>query len=98
MYQYHTKSDKQIINFVHIVLIIFRLPDIPEGDIRPEVVHMHGTDEMSTKDVFAYFQSYAPRNIEWINDASCKRMCEVTLAMIWLVESTLPSYMYCKLL
>ena len=36
------------------------------------MVHLHGTDEMSTSNVFSYFESYAPRNIEWINDSSCE--------------------------
>ena len=57
---------------------LFRLPGIPGGDLRPEVVHLHGTNEMSTSDVFSYFQSYAPRNIEWINDSSCEQ-CDVSL-------------------
>ena len=56
----------------NIIILLIRLPDIPEGDLRPEVVHLHGTDEMSTNDVFSYFKLYAPRNIEWINDSSCE--------------------------
>lgn len=43
-----------------------------QGDLRPEAIHLHGTDDMSTKDVFAYFTVYSPRNIEWINDSSCE--------------------------
>lgn len=38
---------------------------------RLNVIHMRGTEEMSTKDVFKYFQDYAPMSIEWINDVSC---------------------------
>ena len=45
------------------------------GDIRPEAVHLHGTDHMSTRDVFSYFSAYAPRNIEWIDDSSCMSVC-----------------------
>ena len=48
------------------------LPPIPVGRIRPEAVHLHGTDEMSTDDVFEFFTLYSPRNIEWINDQSCE--------------------------
>ncbi|KAL0129253.1 hypothetical protein PUN28_004154 [Cardiocondyla obscurior] len=40
-------------------------------NIRLNVIHMRGTEEMSTKDVFKYFQDYAPTSIEWINDVSC---------------------------
>ncbi|XP_029159703.1 nuclear cap-binding protein subunit 3-like [Nylanderia fulva] len=40
-------------------------------NIRLNVIHMRGTEEMSTKDVFKYFQDYAPMSIEWINDVSC---------------------------
>ena len=49
-----------------------RLPEVPSGDLRPGVLHLHGTDELSTADVFGYFQAYPPRNIEWINDSSCE--------------------------
>lgn len=48
------------------------LPPIPLGKIRPEAVHLHGLDEMSTEDVFEFFSLFGPRNIEWINDKSCK--------------------------
>ncbi|XP_060813026.1 nuclear cap-binding protein subunit 3-like isoform X2 [Bombus pascuorum] len=40
-------------------------------NIRLNVIHMRGTEEMSTKDVFKYFEDYAPASIEWINDISC---------------------------
>lgn len=40
-------------------------------DIRFEAIHMYGTQEMSTQDVFAYFGKYGPASIEWINDMSC---------------------------
>lgn len=41
-------------------------------NIRLNVIHVRGTEEMSTKDVFKYFEDYAPASIEWINDVSCK--------------------------
>lgn len=41
-------------------------------NVRLNVIHMRGTEEMGTKDVFKYFQDYAPMSIEWINDISCK--------------------------
>lgn len=40
-------------------------------NVRLNVIHMRGTEEMSSKDVFKYFQDYAPQTIEWINDVSC---------------------------
>ncbi|XP_025073347.1 nuclear cap-binding protein subunit 3-like isoform X3 [Pogonomyrmex barbatus] len=40
-------------------------------NVRLNVIHMRGTEDMSTQDVFTYFQDYAPRSIEWINDVSC---------------------------
>ncbi|KAK0096599.1 hypothetical protein PV326_005033 [Microctonus aethiopoides] len=39
--------------------------------VRFNVLHMRGTENMSTKDVFEYFGTYAPSSIEWINDVSC---------------------------
>ncbi|XP_015111548.1 nuclear cap-binding protein subunit 3 [Diachasma alloeum] len=39
--------------------------------IRLNVLHMRGTEEMSTKDVFKYFEHYPAAAIEWINDVSC---------------------------
>ena len=44
----------------------------PVGEVRLEAVHLHGTDEMSNKDVLGYFRAYGPRNVEWINDSSCR--------------------------
>lgn len=58
---------------------------IPEEDdavknLRLNVLHMRGTEEMSTKDVFKYFEDYAPASIEWINDVSCN--------VVWLDNVT----------
>ncbi|KAF8937592.1 hypothetical protein BGZ58_002457 [Dissophora ornata] len=39
--------------------------------IRPEAVHLYGTDEMSTKDILKYFEAYGPSHVEWIDDSSC---------------------------
>lgn len=49
-------------------------------NVRLNVIHMRGTEEMSTKDVFKYFQDYAPQSIEWINDVSC--MFEIFLTLL----------------
>ncbi|KAF5269700.1 hypothetical protein FQA39_LY08623 [Lamprigera yunnana] len=42
-----------------------------EKDVRFEAIHLRGTDEMSTEDVFEYFGKYLPSCIEWIDDESC---------------------------
>ncbi|KAB0794692.1 hypothetical protein PPYR_11531 [Photinus pyralis] len=42
-----------------------------EKDVRFEAVHMRGTEEMSTEDVFEYFAKYLPSSVEWIDDESC---------------------------
>lgn len=38
---------------------------------RFEAIHLRGTEDMSTQNVFDYFKGYAPASIEWINDYSC---------------------------
>ena len=64
----------------HAELLYYRLPQVPaDAELRPEAVYLHGTDDMSTADVFAYFRVYAPRNIEWINDSSCKCLFKVCI-------------------
>ena len=49
------------------------LPQTPPrtSTIRPEAVHVYGTDAMSTKDVLQYFEVYGPSHVEWIDDSSC---------------------------
>ncbi|XP_052832553.1 nuclear cap-binding protein subunit 3 isoform X3 [Octopus bimaculoides] len=42
-----------------------------ERGIRLETVHVRGVQDMSTKDVFHYFQEFAPSTVEWIEDSSC---------------------------
>ena len=39
--------------------------------VRPDAILLFGVSEMSTKDVFDYFQDYIPGSIEWIDDISC---------------------------
>lgn len=43
-------------------------------NFRLNVLHIRGTNEMSTKDVFKYFEDYAPASLEWINDVSCENL------------------------
>lgn len=42
-----------------------------KDDTRFDTVHMYGTQEMTTQDIFDYFGKYGPASIEWINDTSC---------------------------
>lgn len=44
----------------------------PDVERRPEAVYLYGVDVMSTKEVLTYFDGYAPKFVEWINDSSCK--------------------------
>ncbi|ESO97336.1 hypothetical protein LOTGIDRAFT_86543, partial [Lottia gigantea] len=39
--------------------------------IRLEAIHMRGTDNMNTQDIFQYFSEFGPGRIEWIDDSSC---------------------------
>eukprot|EP00793_Prasinoderma_coloniale_P004810 PRCOL_00000571-RA len=46
--------------------------DAPPGvEVRPEAVHLYGTDAMSTREIFEYFRAHEPTHVEWINDSSC---------------------------
>jgi Nuclear cap-binding protein subunit 3 len=38
---------------------------------RMDSIHMRGTHEMSTDDVFNYFRHYKPDSLEWVNDVCC---------------------------
>merc|ERR1712168_344026 len=38
---------------------------------RISALHIRGIDNLSTADIFEYFEDYGPANIEWINDTSC---------------------------
>ena len=44
-------------------------PSLPR---RLDTIHMYGVDLMNSKDVLRYFTEYGPKNVEWINDSSCK--------------------------
>lgn len=49
----------------------FSLPEV-RRHVRLDTLHLRGTEEMSTEDVFAYFEAYPPKAVEWINDTSCE--------------------------
>jgi len=44
--------------------------------IRPNALHMYGTDSMTTEDVLSYFGAYRPSQVEWLNDSSCNIVFE----------------------
>ncbi|XP_075220845.1 uncharacterized protein LOC142324093 isoform X2 [Lycorma delicatula] len=45
-----------------------------DPNIRLDALHMRGTEEMNTQDVFSYFKDYAPASIEWLTNSSCNVM------------------------
>uniref|UniRef100_A0A1B6MDI3 Nuclear cap-binding protein subunit 3 n=1 Tax=Graphocephala atropunctata TaxID=36148 RepID=A0A1B6MDI3_9HEMI len=49
-----------------------------DKNIRTEALHMRGTQQMTTQDVFSYFKDYGPASLEWITDNSCN--------VVWLDE------------
>ncbi|XP_072761686.1 uncharacterized protein [Anoplolepis gracilipes] len=69
-------------------------------NVRLNVIHMRGTEEMSTNDVFKYFQDYAPMSIEWINDVSCNIVwfdnLSAARAMLGLSKKIIGSVMKCS--
>lgn len=58
-----------------------------ERHYRFNAVHMRGTKDMSTDDVFEYFMSYGPSDIEWINDISCN--------VVWLDDISAARALLC---
>ncbi|KAK2827185.1 hypothetical protein Q7C36_018111 [Tachysurus vachellii] len=48
--------------------------------IRLEALHLSGVDDLSTQDVFSFFQEYPPAHIEWIDDTACN--------IVWLDDIT----------
>ena len=67
------------------LFLIFPLTDGEE--IRPEALYVKGVDDMSTQDVFSYFQEYDPSFIEWVNDSSCKYYLSGATPRLRLVQS-----------
>ncbi|XP_052802477.1 nuclear cap-binding protein subunit 3-like [Mya arenaria] len=51
-----------------------------ERGMRLDAIHIRGVTEMNTKDVFKYFQEFAPGGCEWIDDESCN--------VVWLDKMT----------
>ncbi|XP_033230650.1 nuclear cap-binding protein subunit 3-like [Belonocnema kinseyi] len=74
-------TDKEIFSHLEEYQDLYSSMGITEENestknFRLNVLHIRGTEEMSTKDVFKYFEDYAPASIEWINDVSCN--------LVWL--------------
>ena len=38
---------------------------------RKDALHLYGVDELSTNEIFSYFNDYKPMAVEWIDDSSC---------------------------
>ena len=39
---------------------------------RQEAIMLRGVENMSTEDVFEYFSEFCPKQLEWIDDNTCK--------------------------
>jgi hypothetical protein len=47
------------------------------GKIRYDVLHLFGTEEMSTDDVKRFFDTYDPHyKLEWVSDSACELLGE----------------------
>lgn len=51
---------------------------IKENIFDKKKLHLFGTDELSTAEIFDYFKDYKPVAVEWINDSSCNVLFENT--------------------
>lgn len=62
-----------------------------ENYYRKCAVHITGVDDLSTNEVFDYFNEYKPYCIEWINDSSCNVVWrDYKLAALALIEASSP--------
>lgn len=62
---------------IHISCCALDTGSLFEGETRSDAILIHGVNEMSTEDVFAYFRDFAPGSVEWIDDSSCKSLISV---------------------
>ena len=53
------------------------------GELRTDAVFLYGVENMSTKDVFKYFEEFGPSSVEWIDDVSCKYTNPLRLFPVW---------------
>lgn len=56
-----------------------------DGQVRTNVIMLKGVDALSTDEIFKYLLRYPPRNLEWIDDSSCK-------SLVIVCCTTIPSY------
>ena len=85
---YNTLSKELVSNIadIHNLDTKEKKRDAEEDEkVRPEVLHLHGTDNMSTEDVFKHLAAYSPAQLEWVNDSSC---------MSFLYALIAPSYIH----
>jgi len=59
--------------------------DCALDQMRLDAIHIYGVDNMSTKNIFAYFDLFGPDTLEWIDDRSCN--------VIWDDEATVSKVM-----
>ena len=65
--------------FLEIEVSKIKFPPVTDAafaDDKPAALHLYGVNNMSTKDVFAYFKDHGPDTMEWIDDASCNVIWE----------------------
>lgn len=68
----HGRRHRRVGRGKHVVRQYEPRHDIPfTTEVRPNVIHVYGTDQCSNSDLFAYFSREYPHEIEWINDSSC---------------------------
>jgi len=48
----------------------------PTVQRRIDTLHLYGTDEMNTDNIFEFFRVYDAKFVEWINDSSCNVVFE----------------------
>ena len=62
------------LQFISLVFYSFGIDEQSESvkNFRLNVLHMYGVENMTTKDIFKYFEDYAPASIEWISEVACK--------------------------
>lgn len=63
----------------------FRGSSSSTGISRPESLYVHGVNNMSTQEIFNYFEDFQPMGIEWISDQSCNLFWNETLLPLKLI-------------
>jgi len=63
----------------------FRSASSSSGITRPESLYVHGVNNMSTQEIFNYFEDLQPIGIEWISDKSCNLFWNETFSPLKLI-------------